>query len=110
MQRLQPVDNFQHPVHQCLPSSIVQFTQRPPAAQVRFVVRITTRAFQRTLPRDFNGKGGEFPLEDFSPGLENLRCLHCCWLFSERNQLRGLWMRKFSKPGEKSSRGNSPPF
>src|ERR1700686_4418901 len=81
MQGLQPVDNFQDAVHQDLPPSIVQFAQCPSSPEVGIVVRIATRAFQWALTRDFNRKGGVFPLEDFSPRLQDLQSLHFWWPF-----------------------------
>src|SRR5579863_5892913 len=51
----------------------MQAAQRHPAAQMIFVVRVTSRAPQRTLARDLNGKRRPFTAQNLSPGFEYVR-------------------------------------
>ena len=58
MQRPHAVDQFQHAVNERLSLSIAQAAQGGAAAQMRVVVRITSRTLQRTLTGNFDGKRG----------------------------------------------------
>src|SRR5260370_2847853 len=76
VQRLEPIDDFKHSVHERLASSVVQVAQCLSAAKMRRVIGVTARTFQGAFLGDFYGKRGWFTLEDFAPGLKDFRCLH----------------------------------
>jgi hypothetical protein len=76
MQRLHAVHHFQHPIHQRLPFPVVQFPQRPSASQMCVVIRIASRASQRTFPRNLDRKGRVLALQNLPPRLHYLMDVH----------------------------------
>src|ERR1700722_853745 len=77
MQRLQAVHDLEHAINQGLAAAVAQFAQSFSAAEVLVLIGVTARTFERALAGNFDRKRGRFTLENFSPGLNDLRSFQC---------------------------------